>query len=540
MKKQLIATMAATTLGGITVALENQTVRADETIDVNQTATTQTLTHTVQAGDTLSDLAKTYSTTVASLVEQNSIQNQNLIIVGQKLVVGTTTQSTIETSTPTETAKTKISYTVQAGDTVSAIANRFNVSVNEIGQWNKLANIHLIFIGQTLTIEQSAETPAPVETPAETPVAETPAPVETPAETPVAETPAPVETPAETPVAETPAPVETPAETPVAETPAPVETPAETPVAETPAPVETPAETPVAETPAPVETPTETPVAETPAPVETPTETPVAETPAPVETPAETPVAETPAPVETPTETPVAETPAETPVAETPAPVETPAETPVAETPKQENVAVNGIYTVQSGETIGMIADKNGVSVDDIVSWNNLSNVNMIFVGQKLTVVGTTTTAPKEETTVVVTPSTPNQDKPVIIDTNTNTNTPTNTVVSSDATLNALNDLRVSKGLNPVVWDADLAATANARAYTMANNGYNIPNDHWRRADEVIAFYYAPGVQVINAWYYETNMITASGTGHRDWELNPNITRVGFGYSGNAIVGHSR
>ncbi|WP_297077333.1 LysM peptidoglycan-binding domain-containing protein [uncultured Enterococcus sp.] len=466
MKKQLIATMAATTLGGITVALENQTVRADETTDANQTATTQTLTHTVQAGDTLSDLAQTYSTTVASLVEQNSIQNQNLIIVGQKLVVGTTTQQTIETSTPTETAKTKISYTVQAGDTVSAIADRFNVSVNEIGQWNKLANVHLIFIGQTLTIEQNAETPTPVETP----VAETPAPVETPA----------VETPA----------VETPA----------VETPAvETPVAETPA-VETPvAETPVAETPA-----VETPVAETP----------VAETPAPVETPA----VETPAPVETP-------------AVETPAPVET---------PKQENVAVNGIYTVQSGETIGTIADKNGVSVDDIVSWNNLSNVNMIFVGQKLTVVGTTTTTPKEETTVVVTPSTPSEDKPVVIDTNTNTNTPTNTVVSSDATLNALNDLRVSKGLNPVVWDADLAATATARAYTMANNGYNIPNDHWRRADEVIAFYFAPGIPVINAWYYETNMITASGTGHRDWELNPNITRVGFGYSGNAIVGHSR
>ncbi|MGX7329540.1 LysM peptidoglycan-binding domain-containing protein [Enterococcus bulliens] len=496
MKKQLIATMAATTLGGITIALENQTVRADETTDANQTATTQTLTHTVQVGDTLSDLAQTYSTTVASLVEQNSIQNQNLIIVGQKLVVGTTTQKTIETSTPTETAKTKISYTVQAGDTVSAIADRFNVSVNEIGQWNKLANVHLIFIGQTLTIEQNAETPAPVETPAvETPVAETPAPVETPvAETPVAETPAPVETP----TVETPTPVETPAvETPVVETPAPVETTTETPVVETPAPVETTTETPVAETPAPVETTTETPVVETPAPVETTTETPVAETPAPVETPA-------------------------------------------VETPKQENVAVNGIYTVQSGETIGTIADKNGVSVDDIVSWNNLSNVNMIFVGQKLTVVGTTTTTPKEETTVVVTPSTPSEDKPVVIDTNTNTSTPTNTVVSSDATLNALNDLRVSKGLNPVVWDADLAATATARAYTMANNGYNIPNDHWRRADEVIAFYFAPGIPVINAWYYETNMITASGTGHRDWELNPNITRVGFGYSGNAIVGHSR
>ena len=44
---------------------------------------------------------------------------------------------------------------------------------------------------------------------------------------------------------------------------------------------------------------------------------------------------------------------------------------------------------------------------------------------------------------------------------------------------------------------------------------------------------------VIMAWYNETNMVTASGSGHRDWEINPGITRVGFGYSGSTIVGHS-
>ena len=50
---------------------------------------------------------------------------------------------------------------------------------------------------------------------------------------------------------------------------------------------------------------------------------------------------------------------------------------------------------------------------------------------------------------------------------------------------------------------------------------------------------WAPGESVINAWFYETGMSTSTGTGHRDWEMNPSITRVGFGYVGQTIVGHS-
>ena len=108
---------------------------------------------------------------------------------------------------------------------------------------------------------------------------------------------------------------------------------------------------------------------------------------------------------------------------------------------------------------------------------------------------------------------------------------------SADPTINALNVLRQSLGLRPVVWDAGLAASATARAAQVEAGG--IPNDHWSRGDEVIAIMWAPGNSVIMAWYNETNMVTASGSGHRDWEINPGITRVGFGYSGSTIVGHS-
>ncbi len=97
---------------------------------------------------------------------------------------------------------------------------------------------------------------------------------------------------------------------------------------------------------------------------------------------------------------------------------------------------------------------------------------------------------------------------------------------SADPTINALNVLRQSLGLRPVVWDAGLATSATARAAQVEAGG--IPNDHWSRGDEVIAIMWAPGNSVIMAWYNETNMVTASGSGHRDWEINPGITRVGF------------
>lgn len=110
---------------------------------------------------------------------------------------------------------------------------------------------------------------------------------------------------------------------------------------------------------------------------------------------------------------------------------------------------------------------------------------------------------------------------------------------SSDATLQALNALRTSHGLKPVSWDGGLAASAAGRAALVEGSNWTIPSDHWSRGDEVIAMMFAPGESVIMAWYNETNMTTSSGSGHRDWEMNPSITRVGFGYSGSTIVGHS-
>ncbi len=45
-----------------------------------------------------------------------------------------------------------IVYTVAKGDVLSGIAPRFNVTIDEIVQWNNLPNPDLIRVGQKLTI----------------------------------------------------------------------------------------------------------------------------------------------------------------------------------------------------------------------------------------------------------------------------------------------------------------------------------------------------------------------------------------------------
>ncbi|MGV3185145.1 CAP domain-containing protein [Weissella paramesenteroides] len=105
-----------------------------------------------------------------------------------------------------------------------------------------------------------------------------------------------------------------------------------------------------------------------------------------------------------------------------------------------------------------------------------------------------------------------------------------------NATFNALKSLR--SGMT-TEWSSDLAAQAQARAQQIANNGGSIPSEHWSNANEVISIGFGAGSSVVNAWYSETNMTTASGTGHRDWEMRASSTHFGFAQVGNVIVGIS-
>ncbi|HEL1611797.1 TPA: LysM peptidoglycan-binding domain-containing protein [Streptococcus suis] len=215
----------------------------------------------------------------------------------------------------------RMTYTVQYGDTLSAIASAMNIDMDLLAKINQIADVNLIFPDTVLTttVDQNnqvtqVEIEAPVQgntnetvqatvdlTTNQVTVEDTVVPLD---QISSVTDSAPVEEVVEQPVVE--APVEEVVEQPVVE--APVEEVVEQPVVE--APVEEVVEQPVAK--APVEEVAEQPVVE--APVEEVVEQPVVE--APVEEVVEQPVVE--APVEEVVEQPVVEAPVEQPVVETP------------------------------------------------------------------------------------------------------------------------------------------------------------------------------------------------------------------------------
>lgn len=121
-----------------------------DNISTPENTTNQVITYTVQAGDTLSQIASKYGTTVSEIAGLNGISNPNLIYVGQVLKIDTTNDISVVTSDKYET--NHIIYTIQSGDTLSAIAQKYDVSIQSIVQLNNIANPNLIYAGERLRI----------------------------------------------------------------------------------------------------------------------------------------------------------------------------------------------------------------------------------------------------------------------------------------------------------------------------------------------------------------------------------------------------
>lgn len=69
---------------------------------------------------------------------------------------------------PAQAQSNETTYTVQAGDTLSHIALKYNVSVTELAAYNGLANPNLILVGQQLSIPDASSAIAATAAPAQT------------------------------------------------------------------------------------------------------------------------------------------------------------------------------------------------------------------------------------------------------------------------------------------------------------------------------------------------------------------------------------
>ena len=124
------------------------------------TSTTTATTYTVKAGDTLGQIAANHQTSVNQLVQLNKLANPNLIYVGQVLTIKqATSASQSTTATPAKPASSA-TYTVKAGDTLSQIAASHGTSYQTLASLNHLSNPNEIYVGQTLKLQATTSTPA--------------------------------------------------------------------------------------------------------------------------------------------------------------------------------------------------------------------------------------------------------------------------------------------------------------------------------------------------------------------------------------------
>lgn len=98
----------------------------------------------VKKGDSLWKIANKYNTTVEKLKSANNLKT-NILSVGQKLVIPSISVSPEVSDT----------YIVQKGDSLWSIANKFNMTVSELKNLNNLTN-NLLSIGQVLKIKDSS------------------------------------------------------------------------------------------------------------------------------------------------------------------------------------------------------------------------------------------------------------------------------------------------------------------------------------------------------------------------------------------------
>lgn len=110
----------------------------------NKTRSGTKKSHFVRSGQSLWTISRNYGVTTAALAKWNGMAPIDTLRIGQKLIVWTkrapkAQQVSVSSTTtgPTKTVRA-LRYTIRKGDSLSRIADRFNILVSDIKRWNKI------------------------------------------------------------------------------------------------------------------------------------------------------------------------------------------------------------------------------------------------------------------------------------------------------------------------------------------------------------------------------------------------------------------
>lgn len=101
--------------------------------------------HVVKSGDTLWGVARRYGVTVPALAAANDMTTQSPLSLGARLEIPGSAGAAPAEATP-------LTYHVRRGDTLSQIAEKFNVSVRQLMTWNRIRQSTSLRAGQRLVV----------------------------------------------------------------------------------------------------------------------------------------------------------------------------------------------------------------------------------------------------------------------------------------------------------------------------------------------------------------------------------------------------
>ena len=105
--------------------------------------------HVVAPGESFWSIGQRYGVGTRALAAWNGMAPRDTLSIGQSLVVWT---SNPPQASGSDGLTRKLRYTVRRGDSLSRIASRFRVRVNDIVRWNGIDPKHILRPGQTLTM----------------------------------------------------------------------------------------------------------------------------------------------------------------------------------------------------------------------------------------------------------------------------------------------------------------------------------------------------------------------------------------------------
>lgn len=122
-------------------------------------ASAGTASHTIEQGETFFSIARKYNLSVAELRELNGLTENPAVRIGDELVVkaGTTTrQPVVEASAKprAERAESWAEHTVEQGETFFSLTRKYNVTPQDLRDWNGFAEYPTLKIGQVIKVKK--------------------------------------------------------------------------------------------------------------------------------------------------------------------------------------------------------------------------------------------------------------------------------------------------------------------------------------------------------------------------------------------------